>query len=396
MLTGSIKLKADKKIVNYILCINQQQLWQSCNYHHKKLIDLYNSSLSIEKIISCQAIDKFDSPFFTKILQANYDRCRFIITSPQINFLSLSRFLQKFKNTHVEINIHLYGNLFREQNHLIALLKLAESRNWKVKLISPTETFSITIKKILNANKGIFTIPLFKQPLSSEKKITLLEDTNSDQFKIGYAGRITEDKNLHSLLLLFKDKLIYEKYTLFVAGSFDSHIYTKRTKNLQTPYLFLIAEIYRSLSDEAKGRIHFLGDLDRGQLAYFYKKINLCINLSTFYGEVFGLSTAEALSSGCQVLTTKWGGLNDLNTDKHNLVNVKISSMGRTSVDLEDLTKKLLMIKNKRVKKVIKNDARSTQLIADTLMSSESVASKKKYKILNRKQWSLVFSKATI
>ena len=123
--------------------------------------------------------------------------------------------------------------------------------------------------------------------------ISLPENTQkneaSNRIRIGYAGRIVQNKGVEVLLQACQQ--LSEDVDLFVAGNCNS-VYGKE---LQSKY--------------AEPHIHFIGE--QTDLSHFYQSIEIFVAPS-IVPEAFGLAICEAMSYGLPVITTTSGAQSEL------------------------------------------------------------------------------------
>lgn len=106
-------------------------------------------------------------------------------------------------------------------------------------------------------------------------------------FKVVYAGKLSKEKGVHCLIEAIK-QLINSgskiKLTLIGNGSHEEVTYLK------------------SLANEFKKSIHFIGAVNQNELARYFNNTDLFV-LPSFY-EGLGLVALEAIACGCNIITT--------------------------------------------------------------------------------------------
>lgn len=153
-------------------------------------------------------------------------------------------------------------------------------------IISVTKKeMEILINKFDLSLRRIVYIPL---PINIGNAIKR-SNCNSSIIKIGSLGRLSEEKNIESLILAFR--LVREKFKnceLYIAGD--------------GPLRFRLQEISKHEKD-----IHFLGGLDHGTALHFLSTLDIFVLPSKF--EVSSISSFEAMASGVPVIMTPVGEL---------------------------------------------------------------------------------------
>ena len=119
---------------------------------------------------------------------------------------------------------------------------------------------------------------------------------DSNNFIIGYAGRIAKDKGIDILIKAFKKVLQkHNDITLILAGSDEKG------------YLKVIQEYVKNNKLESK--IQYLGHIN--DMEKFYKSLNLFV-LPSVVKESFGLVLCEAIYCGLPVITTDSGAQHEI------------------------------------------------------------------------------------
>jgi len=145
---------------------------------------------------------------------------------------------------------------------------------------------------------------------TERRKIKTELGFNQDDRILLYAGRITIEKNLHTLLRMFSilQDLIPNLH-LVVAGEMANVPFTGMgvySLSLTATMMKLIREL--DLSTES---IHFVGRKSTAQLRNLYAISDVLVNMTLHHDENFGLSQVEAMACGTPVVGTRWGGLKD-------------------------------------------------------------------------------------
>lgn len=139
-----------------------------------------------------------------------------------------------------------------------------------------------------------------------------------------YSGRITLEKNLHTLFRIFSvlQDLVPDIH-LVIAG--DAY-----------PILFQSMGVYPLSSGATlmklmsqlhirKEQVHFLGSRSSTQLCDLYAMADVLVNFTLHHDENFGFAQVEAQACATPVVGTRWGGLKD--TIKHGETGYQISTV---------------------------------------------------------------------
>jgi glycosyltransferase involved in cell wall biosynthesis len=125
-----------------------------------------------------------------------------------------------------------------------------------------------------------------------------------------YSGRLTLEKNIHTVLKVFKIVLsAIPRARLLIAGDEigSPHrdfgiIHTSVKRSLRRLKEFLEIDV---------SRVMFIGRRTAEELRALYSTADLLINLTLHHDENFGLAQIEAMACGLPVVGTTWGGLKD-------------------------------------------------------------------------------------
>jgi len=139
-----------------------------------------------------------------------------------------------------------------------------------------------------------------------------------------YAGRVTLEKNVHTLLRMFSvlQRLVPNLH-LVIIGDLENvpfpefGVYTMDIAGMTTR---LLCELGLDID-----RVHLLGHQNPTQTRNFYFIADVLVNLTLHHDENFGLAQVEAMACGTPVVGTKWGGLKD--SIKHGETGYHISTV---------------------------------------------------------------------
>ena len=178
-------------------------------------------------------------------------------------------------------------------------------------------------------HKLVYILP----PVKVEKtKRKMLERYKSVKYKIGFSGRITQEKGIKYLLkaIPYIEEKIGGNFAVFLAGPFKQVIGGGFKRKLD-----MIASKY-------KGKVYFLGSVKPDEISAFYETLDVLVLPSTEELESFGFVQVEAMLSGCPVVASNIPGVR---------MPVRLSGMGCISEpeDSKDLAEKIVkVIKNKK------------------------------------------------
>ncbi len=125
-----------------------------------------------------------------------------------------------------------------------------------------------------------------------------------------YVGRITSEKNVHSILSVFKKLVkLYPNVRLLIVGPIDDVKFEEFESGPNA-----LDVLFSKLLDEnrdVKERVRMLPYIDQEALPILYNIADVFMNLTIHHDENFGLTQVEAMSCGTPVIGTSWGGLKD-------------------------------------------------------------------------------------
>lgn len=192
--------------------------------------------------------------------------------------------------------------LIENSNGFLANTKspIDELKSMSPNLSFPTETIYNSVNLDDFSNK-------ISEELS--KKYREKFNLTPDDFVIGYAGRLSEEK---SILELFQTVNYLKKkgltVHLLIAGSIEIET---------TPNTFYYEEIINYAKEHLSNQIHFLGWLPNEKLYEFYNTLDIGVLLSK-YSEGNSMFLLESLSMGTPMIATSIGGNLEIITDGEN------------------------------------------------------------------------------
>lgn len=128
-----------------------------------------------------------------------------------------------------------------------------------------------------------------------------------------YAGRLTLEKNLHTLLRIFSVVVkVVPEARLLLAGDVEDLPFSEFGVSA-TDMRRMLFRLTDKLNIRSK--VQFLGHQTPKQLRELYMIADLAVNVTLHHDENFGLSQVEAMACGTPVVGTNWGGLKDTIAD---------------------------------------------------------------------------------
>jgi glycosyltransferase involved in cell wall biosynthesis len=166
-------------------------------------------------------------------------------------------------------------------------------------------------------NAHVPVIPLayddrFYFPLPAEDRSRIRSELGlDDQARVVlYAGRMTPEKNIHSVLRVFGalSELLPDLY-LVLAGRIVPVAFKEFGVSPVAFPRTLAAATERMVRQPE--RVLFAGAVPAQELREFYNVADLGINLTLHHDENFGLAQVEAMACGLPMVGSCWGGLKD-------------------------------------------------------------------------------------
>lgn len=326
--------------------------WLSCQFITRNLLESYSRFIPVKKPEICQIVNYHKNISFYEIEQTTLDILKF---SPEsiifldhtphpyelINCLD-EEYLKNPRLKRPSLIFHVYGDF-----PLLSAgwLKCSSAlKRFKIKWICASDSQVDLVKKFIK--KGESSIYLAPFPIDDSKFYFDLKirkearkklNIKDDEITFIYSGRLSYQKRIQDLLVLYQ---LFKKHSsrptrLLLAGPFD---------NLGNPYIgehFHEGEFaqklisYFSLLDEdTKKSINYLGCVEEEALNRIYNSADIFVSLSTHNDEDYGMSPAEALSTGLPAVLTNWGGYSSFQFDDAvKLVPVKINQ-SKVSIDI--------------------------------------------------------------
>lgn len=144
-----------------------------------------------------------------------------------------------------------------------------------------------------------------------------------------YAGRMTLEKNLHTVLRVFAATHRHLHDAILVLAGPIQDVPFSEAGVAPVSLARWIDKIVLNLRMPPK-HIRYLGPLGPRQLRELYNTADVAMNLTLHHDENFGLAQVEAIACGTPVIGTAWGGLRDTIRDGINgyQVGVLVTPLG--------------------------------------------------------------------
>lgn len=141
-----------------------------------------------------------------------------------------------------------------------------------------------------------------------------------------YAGRISTQKNIVSLLAVFHQiRLSQPNVKLLVLGDADEVGVPHFPKKASRRYIIDISDAINLLG--LGDAVEFRAAVSQTELARYFQACDAHVSLTVHSGEDFGYSIAQGLACGIPTVVTRWGGGVDLSSVSHG-INVTTSVAG--------------------------------------------------------------------
>lgn len=246
-----------------------------------------------------------------------------------------------------------YGIPFIHTNHSLALAKkegsgeldrfrLACERQVLIEadtVLATTKQEKELIERCAPKSR-VEVIPIGVAPIYLTKSIDVSHVNTNYYF---YAGRLVKTKGIFELIAAFKEVItkpdVPKDVLLIVAGGTKASINPKT----QLPRNRKILKALQGIED----RVLFIGPQNAKQLKVLYA--NAIATIMPSYYESFGMVAAEAQATGCPVIATNVGGLQEVVVDNRTGIHVpKASPKALASAMRELLVKKTMRLMMKK------------------------------------------------
>lgn len=258
----------------------------------KRILNFLSRIISFKKIISAVKPDLIHVSMSESVITFGFLRC--------LGFFSKIPFVYTDRGLAYGYRKHSMFCIKQTLKHAGRLLTTTQfNKNLWLK-----ESLKCDITVIPN------TISTAFDDFNEEKRKTqkIKEGLSTDDFVIGFAGRISEEKDWDFVPVLVKalcDAGIKFKValvlSLYEASDYD---YAEKIKN----------NIITSIGEE---NLIYKQDLSQKEIADFYYMIDVFVMSSMF--ESFGKTAVEAMSRKCSVVSTSVGGLSEVIGKEENL-----------------------------------------------------------------------------
>jgi glycosyltransferase involved in cell wall biosynthesis len=284
-----------------------------------------------------------------------------------------------------QFTIHVYGDFTLTLEDWSRLEK--DVTKLDIKFICASEKQKQLLSQLFTSdNKNLIDVTpfpvcqktfIYNEKIRQEgrKKYSLTDD----EFVFVYTGRISHQKNVTELIQSFlsmeKSLALQSKVRLILAGPFDDiGVPYLGLKTRQGSYQQKILGLLTLL--DVNNSISYIGNLEVPDLQSLYNAGDCFVSISTHNDEDFGMSAAEALNCGLQVLLSDWAGYSSFYLGR--------SENGCDLVPVEFIEKKVIVnqsvLKKKMIIKVTegKPDVSAREKLSKKsrdLYSTESVSS---------------------
>lgn len=163
-------------------------------------------------------------------------------------------------------------------------------------------------------------------PLSNLERRSIrraLGFVDQDQILL-YSGRVTAEKNLHTLLRIFHEVYRLIPHThLLIVGS----VLPKGFPEFGVQPLHLSSTLEKIIAkfNLPNGQVRLIDSASTERLRELYNIADIKVNMTLHHDENFGLAQVEAMACGTPVVGTAWGGLKD--TILHGVTGHQVSTV---------------------------------------------------------------------
>jgi hypothetical protein len=174
-----------------------------------------------------------------------------------------------------------------------------------------TSIYARSFIEKMNLNSKIRVIPLGIEISDAKQR----EDRSSEMkpLNVLFVGRLEKRKGIHILFEVIPtviEKLKQVEFTIVGRDTF----FQQDEKSFKSPEgKNFRSEFYEKLPPEIKGKVHLVGEVDKGKLEEYYKNCDVFVAPSLH--ETFGFVYLEAMSYGKPVIGCKVGGVPEVIKD---------------------------------------------------------------------------------
>jgi glycosyltransferase involved in cell wall biosynthesis len=196
-------------------------------------------------------------------------------------------------------------------------------------------------------------------PVATRRKARAALGLSDRDTMLLYAGRITLEKNVHTLIVMFSAlQKLDPNLHLVLAGSvfdLDFEDFGVMVSHMKR----WLARLAANLGVDRK-RLRFVGHKTPAQLRELYNAADVLVNMTLHHDENFGLPQAEAMACGTPVVGTDWGGLKETILDgvTGSKVSTFVTGAGVKSSWLEAAGKVLDVVRRNRANRKMSESCR--------------------------------------
>lgn len=335
---------------------NEISTWESCKHITNNLVQGYFKALK-EAVVETLRVSEDMSLYSAfihakKIKEQNFDLIIWLDHKPNAAIM-LEALNVVFDGMDQERKpkflVHLFGDFVLDCLGWQAAFSALQ--NYPIHFIAASGRQKKLVDAFFNSKNSLCSVLPFSvdesvfnvDNLVDNRKIYRQHFNAENDFIILYTGRISYQKNVDTIVKIFKslESFSIRKMQLWIAGPWD---------DIFLPYAGIngVAGSYYTqfssgFSSEQDLRVKFLGQLKAPELLKIYHAADLFISLSTYNDEDYGMSVAEALSTGLPCLLSDWGGFSSFAeySKAVELVKVELTGSG-AKVNTEEARKKLM------------------------------------------------------
>lgn len=322
--------------------------WGSCKVISPNLHELYKglgSSFQVEWVDLPEDLMKYElgtertciDVLVKKILDSQPDKLVFVDHLPPppnvIAFLSLMMSLKKLP----PLVFHVYGDFTYFSRDWVYLNESLQGH--PITFIAASSSQQRMVNNFLNQASGVsklcFPVNSSEYFFDSEERRVYRADNGigNNDVVVLYSGRISLQKNVDLIISEFLKFSHPEKKThLWIVGAFDDIGADFLGCESHPGYMFSKIQNLLSLAtDEERSRIKFFGIRKKEELRKIKAASDFFASFSLYHDEDYGMSPAEALSTGLKSILTDWGGYSSFASEtswKCDLLDVDIDEYG--------------------------------------------------------------------
>ena len=213
-----------------------------------------------------------------------------------------------------KIIFHLFGDFTLFYNQWEKSLPVLNT--FKTEFVVASHRQKFLVDRMFKGNASVvcpFPVDPKEFHFDSQKRLKQRQEWKLQENDVVFlfTGRLSRQKRIKTLITHFAEVFAKNEHAhLFLYGYQDNIGDPFVGKfDMEGEYFRVFYRAYKAMPESIQKRIHFMGGVPNSELRQVYQGADVLVNLSVHNDEDYGMSVAEAQSTGLPSALTDWGGL---------------------------------------------------------------------------------------